>query len=146
MNPTLGLDDAARRRWDVIVVGAGPAGTLAARALARRGLRLLLVDEATYPRAKACGGCLGAAAMDVLERAGLGSLTKRLGAPTTGSLRWHYGRQEIVLPLPEGAAVSRATLDAALAREAVTAGAEFLPQTTARLGEVSTGARQVILQ
>jgi NADPH-dependent 2,4-dienoyl-CoA reductase/sulfur reductase-like enzyme len=42
--PTLGLAEAARRAWDVITVGAGPAGTSVARALARAGRSVLLVD------------------------------------------------------------------------------------------------------
>ena len=40
---------------DVIVVGAGPAGSVAARDLARAGARVALVDG-SHPREKACGG------------------------------------------------------------------------------------------
>ena len=43
-------------RFDVIVVGAGPAGSTAARELAAGGARVLVVDRATFPRYKACGG------------------------------------------------------------------------------------------
>ncbi len=45
LGPTLALADAARRRWDAVVVGAGPAGALAARQLARAGAGTLLVDR-----------------------------------------------------------------------------------------------------
>lgn len=44
--------------YDVIVVGAGPAGSTAARESARRGLSVLLLEQADLPRAKPCGGCL----------------------------------------------------------------------------------------
>ena len=43
---------------DVIVVGAGPAGATAARALARGGVRVRLVDRARFPRNKPCGGAI----------------------------------------------------------------------------------------
>jgi geranylgeranyl reductase family protein len=44
--------------WDVIVVGAGPAGSSAARVAAERGATVLLLDKATFPRYKTCGGGL----------------------------------------------------------------------------------------
>ena len=43
-------------RFDAIVVGAGPAGSTAARELAAAGARVLVVDRAEFPRYKACGG------------------------------------------------------------------------------------------
>jgi len=42
--------------WDVIVVGAGPAGSTAARFAAEAGCRVLLLDRAHFPRYKTCGG------------------------------------------------------------------------------------------
>lgn len=48
---------------DVIVAGAGPAGAVAAKTLAAAGLRTLLVDRATFPRNKPCGGGLSARAL-----------------------------------------------------------------------------------
>lgn len=42
--------------FDVIVVGAGPAGSTAARELAAAGARVLILDKETFPRYKACGG------------------------------------------------------------------------------------------
>ncbi|MCR8547840.1 geranylgeranyl reductase family protein [Salipiger sp. P9] len=51
-------------RFDLIVLGAGPAGATAARVAARAGLRVALIDKAVFPRDKLCGGlitgrCLG---------------------------------------------------------------------------------------
>ena len=44
--------------WDVVVVGAGPAGSSAAVAASEAGAATLLVDAATFPRYKTCGGGL----------------------------------------------------------------------------------------
>ncbi|WP_431936867.1 geranylgeranyl reductase family protein [Micromonospora sp. RP3T] len=44
--------------WDLVVVGGGPAGLSAARAAARAGVRTLVVERATHPRYKTCGGGL----------------------------------------------------------------------------------------
>jgi len=45
-------------RYDVLVVGAGPAGSATAMHLARGGARVLLADKARFPRDKPCGGGL----------------------------------------------------------------------------------------
>lgn len=63
---------AERERFDVAVIGAGPAGSIAACVAARRGLRVALVDQRTFPRDKACGDGLGpgvAALLDDLDLA-----------------------------------------------------------------------------
>ncbi len=44
--------------FDVIVIGAGPAGSVCSRHLARKGFSVLLVDKAQFPRPKICGDCL----------------------------------------------------------------------------------------
>lgn len=54
------------RRFDAIVVGAGPAGSHAAALLARHGMRVALLDRATFPRDKTCGGGLSQKTLGVL--------------------------------------------------------------------------------
>ncbi|WP_462203898.1 NAD(P)/FAD-dependent oxidoreductase [Frankia sp. CcWB3] len=63
----------ARGSYDVVIVGAGPAGSVAAFALKRQNprLRVLLTDKAVFPRDKACGDGLGAGAVAALRRLGL---------------------------------------------------------------------------
>ncbi|WP_372495205.1 FAD-dependent oxidoreductase, partial [Micromonospora phytophila] len=53
--------------FDVVVVGAGPAGSAAALAARRAGARVLLLDRADFPRDKACGDGIAAHALDVLD-------------------------------------------------------------------------------
>lgn len=67
----------------MIVIGAGPAGALAAHLLARRQLRALLVEKRAFPRWKICGSCLNGVALKALETAGLGDLLDGLV-----QLRW----------------------------------------------------------
>src|SRR5262249_23532094 len=50
--------DRTMERFDVLVVGAGPAGSATAMHLARAGARVLLADKARFPRDKPCGGGL----------------------------------------------------------------------------------------
>jgi len=45
-------------KYDVVVVGAGPAGSTAAKHLAEKGIKVLLLDKSKFPRAKPCGGGL----------------------------------------------------------------------------------------
>ncbi len=132
LESTLHLTAVATQSWDAVVVGAGPAGSLAARELARLGRSVLLVDRATFPRWKVCGCCLNGSALGTLAAVGLGDLPERLGAiPLTGVTLAAGGRQAS-LRLPAGVALSREAFDVALIREAIRAGAAFRQGTTVR--------------
>lgn len=138
---TLPLDEAARRTWGAVVVGAGPAGALAAHQLARRGVATLLVDQAAFPRAKVCGCCLNARGVATLRAAGLGELPGRCGAVPLSSFELKAGGAVARLPLC-GVVLSREALDGALVQAAVAAGADFLPQARATwaVGEGRAGS------
>lgn len=116
------------------MVGAGPAGSMAALHLARASRRVLLLDKARFPRPKVCGCCLNAASLAALERADLGHLPERLGAVPLARARVACGSASANVPLPGGAALSREAFDAALVTEAIRAGAAFLPETTPTVG------------
>lgn len=112
---------------DALVVGAGPAGLIAALVLARAGARVLLVDRARFPRRKLCGDTLNPGAVALLARLGLarcldGALPLE-GMILTGE---RGERIEARYPPPHrAAALPRADFDAALLAEAVAAGVEF---------------------
>jgi menaquinone-9 beta-reductase len=131
--PTVDPTTASRRMWDGVVVGAGPAGAMAARELARRGASVLLVDKAPFPRYKVCGGCLNPRSLRVLQSAGLGHLVEQLRAVPLTRFKLGAGGAMADVPLPPGAGVSREAFDAALVRESIAVGAAFLPAVSASL-------------
>lgn len=126
---------------DAVVIGAGPAGAVVARELARRGCSVLLVDKAHFPRPKVCGCCVNAAAAGTLRRLGLGHVLA--GGVPLRDVRIGAGRRSAAVRLPGGVALSREAFDLALVREAVKAGVQLREGTTAKLegGEVSLSER-----
>jgi flavin-dependent dehydrogenase len=137
---------APDRDWDVVVVGAGPAGALAAFDLARRGLRVLLVEKRRFPRWKVCGCCLNGQARSVLAGVGLGGLIDGQGGVPLNQIRVGLGGRQANFPLPDGRALSRERFDQALVRAAIAAGASFRPHTSARLGAADVRGRTVHLR
>ena len=128
------------RRFDAVVVGAGPAGSIAALVLARSGARVALADKAAYPRDKACGDLVGPHGVQVLADLGLGVP----GARPSGDLlavgpSGRGSRQPAVTGRTSpghGIIVPRLALDHALREAAVAAGA--VP-VRARISAVEAG-------
>lgn len=117
--------------WDVVVIGAGPAGALTACLLARKGLRVALVEKNKMPRSKVCGGCLSARGLSALEAHGLAHVAQQAwGEPWTEVLFANCERQ-VSIPVPKGYVLDRGRFDAGLATAAVQAGTTLLTDTTA---------------
>ncbi len=120
--------------FDVIVCGAGPAGSVAAAVAARGGARVLLVDRAVFPRDKLCGDTINPGAIAVLRRLGLSGFEPGAipldGMEVTGErgvrVRCAYPRGVTAL------SILRRDLDGALASAAVAAGARFEAGVTVR--------------
>jgi geranylgeranyl reductase family protein len=132
---------------DVLVVGAGPAGSAAAAWAAESGLDVVLADKTTFPRDKACGDGLTPRAIAELDRL---DLTRWLaGHPINRGLRACGFGQELYLPWPggslpsTGSAVPRTELDARIRIEALDRGAIGLDDARAvdvvRAGNRVTG-------
>lgn len=117
--------------WDAVVIGAGPAGAVTARELARRGNRVLLLDRAAFPRNKVCGCCLNGAALASLRRLGMGSITE--SGVSLKDMRLAAGRAAATLRLTEGMALSRAVLDQSLVEAAIASGAAFRDNALAKV-------------
>ncbi len=111
---------------DVIVVGAGAAGSAAAFHLTQAGRRVLLLDQSVFPRAKACGGGMAASVQQLFPF----DLSPAVDA-VIERVRFSWCLEDPVLAELPGDApfwiVRRAVLDQFLADRAVAAGAEFRP-------------------
>ena len=115
--------DRHMERFDVLVVGAGPAGSATTLHLARSGARVLLVDRARFPRDKPCGGGLTGRALrhlpcdvaPVVERV-VDRMVLRAGYRTTVDRTSHE---------PLIAMTQRRRLDLHLVEQAAAAGADF---------------------
>ncbi|MGW2057899.1 geranylgeranyl reductase family protein [Streptomyces sp. NPDC001840] len=115
---------------DVIVVGAGPAGSSAAFHLARAGVDVLLLEKSHFPREKVCGDGLTPRAVHQLIRMGID-----INAPgwmRSRGMRWVKGERQVHIDWPSlgrypdfGLSRSRHDFDDILARHAVAAGARL---------------------
>ncbi|MDQ3169119.1 MAG: NAD(P)/FAD-dependent oxidoreductase [Acidobacteriota bacterium] len=109
---------------DVIIAGAGPAGAVAAAAMAQRGMRVVLCDRAAFPRDKTCGDALIADSLGALDRIGLRArVEERARACSSLEVVTANGT---ATNLPGAIAVlPRRDLDAMLVAHAAACGADF---------------------
>jgi flavin-dependent dehydrogenase len=122
-------------RPDVIVVGAGPAGSVAALVLARAGARVRLVDRSDFPRDKLCGDTLNPGALAILDRLPVGAAVRRRALTITGMNVTGPGSASVPADYPRGftgAAIVRRDLDALLLEAALSAGAAFTARVHVR--------------
>lgn len=126
------LSIAAGEAWDVVVIGAGPAGCVAAAGCEDAGLRTLLVERQRFPRAKVCGGCLAPAGVRALKRLGLGAVLVGVGAAPLERARLVARGRSCDLPIGY-VGVDRSRFDEALANEAAARGVTFLDGVAARV-------------
>lgn len=109
---------------DVLVVGAGPAGSACAQWLARHGLKVQLVDQHDFPRDKVCGDGLIPDAHHALQRLGVHAEVMAVAQPVAhvGCIGPRGGRVDVPGQL---AVLPRRQLDDILKRAAERAGAHF---------------------
>lgn len=129
----------------VVVVGAGPAGSAAAAWAARAGYEVLVVDSASFPRDKACGDGLTPRAVAELERLGLrdwlDTRIRHRGLRMSG----FGGEVEVDWPGPSfpstGSAVARFELDDRIRKVAEDSGARMLLGTKAVAAQHDSSGR-----
>ncbi len=112
---------------DVLVVGAGPAGSTAARALALGGARVRLLERARFPRNKPCGGGLTTRALKRFPH--LATVLERVEAHYISRLYLEGpAHRGVVLtsPTPAVVTIRRMDFDQALAQLAAESGAELV--------------------
>lgn len=112
---------------DIIIIGAGLAGSSLAHALARGGWDVLLLERDTFPRHKVCGEFLSPESQGTLQALGLREAVAALGpTPMREALLTSQRGRALRVALPGVAwGVSRFALDQALAQAAAGAGAEL---------------------
>jgi geranylgeranyl reductase family protein len=130
------VQSATSRDADVIVVGAGPAGSATAYHLARAGHEVLLLEKSEFPREKVCGDGLTPRAVRSLVSMGIDT-SEQAGWLHNKGLRIIGGGMRIEIPWPElasypayGLVRPRSDFDDLLARTAVKAGAILRERTS----------------
>lgn len=113
------------RSPQAMVIGAGPTGSVAATVLARAGLSTVLIERASFPRRKVCGGCLAPAGIRALEGCGLGERLRSIDPIPMRHLRLQAGGASSSLPIEPYYSLDRGRLDQVLAAGAVDHGAVF---------------------
>ncbi|MDN5562183.1 MULTISPECIES: geranylgeranyl reductase family protein [Luteococcus] len=129
---------AVERRADVVVVGAGPGGSATAAHLARRGLDVVLLEKATFPRDKICGDGLTPRAVRALVKLGM-DISEANGFHRNEGLKIYGGEltaangKDLFMPWPDladfpdfGLTCARMELDEKLARHAASLGVELV--------------------
>lgn len=129
--------------YDVIVVGAGPAGSITAHDCAKAGFKTLLIEKSKHPREKACGGAVMYRGLHILR----GTLPNSLVERRINGLRFllpsgdaaEFSSDKLI-----GITVFRERFDEFLAKRAVDAGVELREMTKVR--HASTGLDDVTVQ
>ena len=126
---------------DCLIVGAGPAGSIAALVLARAGARVRLIDRAAFPRDKLCGDTVNPGTLALLARLGVAASVEQRGLPVAGMqiTGVHGVAVDATYPPPLlGRAIVRRELDWLLLQHAIAAGCEFEPRLTVRAAVIDS--------
>jgi menaquinone-9 beta-reductase len=120
---------------DALVVGGGPAGSVAATVLARAGARVWIVDRSAFPRDKLCGDTVNPGTLALLRRLRMASGIDTCGLPVAGMRV--TGERGVAVEARykdgiAGRALLRRHLDWMLLQDAMAAGAQFMPSVTVR--------------
>jgi flavin-dependent dehydrogenase len=128
------------RDADVLVIGAGPAGSSCAIRLARAGWEVVLIEQSAFPRHKVCGECLGAASLQLLSELGLEEQLRELAGPEIRQVGFMTRTRTVIAAMPPcstgshryGRAIGRDRLDALLLEQASSAGVRVIQPARVR--------------
>ena len=117
-------------RYEVIVVGGGPAGGITAYELARRGVRVVVLERERLPRYKACAGGLTSKTVQLLDF----DLSPAFEEEITSAKYTYMCESPVAMDFGEvaGWTAMRAELDHLILQEAVSAGALLLEEQRVR--------------
>ena len=132
---------------DVLVVGAGPAGSIAALVLARAGVRVRLLDRARFPRDKLCGDTVNPGTLAILDRLGIDEPIRQRALPITGMDLTGPSGARVSADYPDGiggVSLTRRELDLMLLEAAIAAGARFDSGVVVRGPLITTDTSRII--
>lgn len=126
--------------YDLIVIGAGPAGCATAISAVRKGAHVLLLEAGRFPRQKVCGEFVSAESLELLESLLVGNERGLLfNAPRIGKTRVFAEGSEIAAEInPSAASIARFDLDRALWRSAIQSGVTARENSAAQAIERGT--------
>jgi geranylgeranyl reductase family protein len=139
--PHASIMDGTEGVFDLIIVGAGPAGSAAALAALATNptARVALVDAADFPRDKACGDGIAPQALHVLEELGVSDAAEGFAPVGKLRLRSPLGREVVAEPREPAYVIPREVFDDRLVKAAVERGAVLIKQRIRTLTSVRDG-------
>lgn len=133
---------------DLIVIGAGPAGSIAGYEASKIGLKTIIIDKEDFPRDKPCGGGLTANSVDFLLENNLMHLLDGIEKFSFNGYRIYSDANQMVqapmrskIGAKEGFVIRRSDFDNSLLKNAINAGCKFLPSHKAE--SVNQGKKEV---
>lgn len=134
--------------YDVIIIGAGPTGSTAAKILAEQGCRVLLAEKFKMPRYKSCSGQLIKKSLDLVQTYfGEAVPSSTMCAPTENrGMILTDGNEKSFRFEQDGLNVWRSSFDNWLADKAAQSGSEVRDSTTVLFCEEQDGAVTVTLK
>ena len=126
--------------FDVLIIGAGVAGSSAAILLAQAGWSVGLIEKRRFPRRKVCGECVAASNLSLLDALGIGEVFNRLAGAPLRRVALFAGDDEFITTLPRfddpvhpwARALGREHLDTLLLQRAATLGVQIWQPWTVR--------------
>jgi len=115
-------------KYDVAIIGAGPAGSYCAKKLAEKGLKVLILDKRKFPRDKICGGLISSKALNLLQDDYSNDYLYNIESNPVYKITLTCGPHDILLKKNHilGIIVSRKQFDEAIINMAVNKGARFI--------------------
>ncbi len=129
--------------YDAIVVGAGPAGSTAAKVLSEKGAKTLLIDKNKFPRNKPCGGALSLKVLDRFKYVKDFVDSYLYGGVFYSPSLKYAAKYEKDRPI--GAMVTREKFDAGLVELAINSGAQFIDGAIVKDLKISNEKAKVML-
>src|SRR4051794_7078551 len=135
--------------FDVVVIGAGPAGSAAAIGLARAGLTVAIVERDEFPRGKVCGEFVSGPTWELLAALGAAEALRPHAGPPVQTVGFYQGGTIAMSAMPgarAGRAIGRHHLDTVLLERAIEAGVQAFQPATVETVTSHSGRQEVHLR